>query len=93
MSVSDAPKGSVVVIDEEHPGKLKLSDQAYDTRVAGIVSGANGINPGISLNQEGVSDAARTWRCQGGSMFRPMPPPPQSSLEICSRLHPGPATV
>jgi hypothetical protein len=49
-------KGSVVVIDDEHPGRLKRSTQAYDTRVAGIVSGANGINPGIALKQEGVLD-------------------------------------
>ena len=48
--------GSVVVIDEEHPGRLKLSRQAYDTRVAGIVSGANGVRPGLSLRQAGVLD-------------------------------------
>ena len=47
-------KGSVVVIDSEHPGQLKLSTRAYDTRVAGIVSGGNGINPGIALHQEGA---------------------------------------
>ncbi len=46
-------KGSVVVIDEEHPGRLKLATTAYDTRVAGIISGANGISPGIALHQEG----------------------------------------
>ena len=51
MSSAAIPKGSVVIIDEEHPGQLKLSHQPYDTRVAGIVSGANGVNPGISLHQ------------------------------------------
>jgi hypothetical protein len=45
--------GDVVVIDEASPGKLKPSARAYDTRVAGVVSGANGVNPGISLHQEG----------------------------------------
>jgi hypothetical protein len=50
------PEGSVVVIDEFHPGQLKLSDEPYDTRVAGIISGANGIHPGISLHQEGTFD-------------------------------------
>lgn len=49
-------KGAVMVIDEEHPGQLKLSGRAYDTRVAGIVSGAKGIHPGISLHQEGAMD-------------------------------------
>ena len=43
-----------MVIDAEHPGQLKLSTRAYDTQVAGVVSGANGINPGISLQQEGA---------------------------------------
>jgi hypothetical protein len=47
-------KGSVVVIDDEHPGMLMQSERAYDRRVAGIISGANGINPGITLQQEGA---------------------------------------
>ncbi|MGI8435935.1 MAG: hypothetical protein ACR2NX_03390 [Chthoniobacterales bacterium] len=59
-------KGSVVVIDENHPGSLKRSHTAYDKRVAGIVSGANGIHPGIALQQEGVigsgQDVALTGR-------------------------------
>lgn len=50
----EIPEGAVVVIDEKNPGRLKLSDQAYDTRVAGVVSGANGINPGIQMRQEGL---------------------------------------
>jgi trimeric autotransporter adhesin len=54
MSSTAIPKGSVVIIDEEHPGRLKLSDRPYDRRVAGIVSGANGVNPGISLRQVNV---------------------------------------
>jgi len=54
MGAGDLAKGSVVVIDPQHPGQLKLSSQAYDTRVAGVVSGANGINPGISLHQDGA---------------------------------------
>ena len=54
FSESDIAKGSVLIIDDEQPGKLKLSTRAYDTRVAGIVSGANGVHPGISLRQDGV---------------------------------------
>jgi hypothetical protein len=49
-------KGSVLVIDETRPGQLKLSDRPYDTRVAGVVSGANGVNCGISIHQSGVND-------------------------------------
>src|SRR5256885_2074831 len=58
-------KGSVVVIDDAHPGQLKLSAQAYDTRVAGIVSGANGINPGISLQQEGALEGGQNVALSG----------------------------
>ena len=65
MEAGDAPKGSVVVIDDAHPGQLKLSSEAYDTRVAGIVSGANGINPGISLQQEGVLEGGQNVALSG----------------------------
>jgi hypothetical protein len=54
MSDRDVPKGALVVIDEERPGRLKLSSAAYDQRVAGIVSGANGVSPGLTLQQQGV---------------------------------------
>ena len=53
------PKGSVLIIDEENPGQLKLSEKAYDYRVAGVVSGAGGINPGISLRQEGMIEGGK----------------------------------
>lgn len=54
LSKKDLPKGSVVVIDEENPGHLTQSAAAYDKRVAGVISGANGVTPGIRLEQEGV---------------------------------------
>jgi hypothetical protein len=46
--------GSLMVIDPDHPGQLTVSTLPYDARVAGIVSGAGGINPGITLQQEGT---------------------------------------
>jgi len=54
MSQANLPQGAVVVIDEENPSHLKLSTQAYDTRVAGVISGAGGVTPGLSLSQQGV---------------------------------------
>jgi hypothetical protein len=48
--------GSVLVIDKNNPGKLKLSTQPYDKCIAGIVSGAGGINPGLTLSQDGLVD-------------------------------------
>ncbi len=58
-------KGSVMVIDDAHPGQLKLSTEAYDTRVAGIVSGANGISPGIALHQEGTLEGGQNVALSG----------------------------
>jgi hypothetical protein len=47
--------GMVVAIDRQHPGELHIADQAYDKTVAGIISGANGVNPGLTLKQKGTS--------------------------------------
>jgi hypothetical protein len=49
--------GMVVSIDENRPGELKLASEAYDTRVAGVVSGANGLQPGMVMKAEGHEHA------------------------------------
>lgn len=41
--------GTVMIIDPENPGKLTLSHESYDTKVAGIVAGANGLGSGVRL--------------------------------------------
>lgn len=46
--------GMVVAIDAEHPGQLRIADSAYDHTVAGVVSGAGDIQPGLILQQEGT---------------------------------------
>lgn len=43
--------GIVVCIDPAQPGKLRVCSQAYDHTVAGIISGAGGLNPGILMTQ------------------------------------------
>jgi hypothetical protein len=43
--------GMVVAINPDQPGELRIADRAYDRGVAGIVSGAGGIQPGIVLHQ------------------------------------------
>ncbi len=48
--------GTVVSIDPEHPGKLACAVGAYDTKVAGVVSGAGGVQPGLCLSQDGLLD-------------------------------------
>ena len=45
--------GLVVSIDPKNPGQLELSQNAYDTKIAGIISGANGVRPGLIMGQEG----------------------------------------
>ncbi len=57
--------GSVVVIDEENPGRLKLSAGAYDSHVAGVVSGANGVHPGIQMQQQGLLEGGRNVALTG----------------------------
>lgn len=48
--------GTVVSIDPDTPGALMRSTDPYDLKVAGIVSGAGGVNPGMHLGQDGVLD-------------------------------------
>jgi len=45
--------GLVVTIDPENPGSLIVSSQPYDRRVAGIISGAGGLKPGMLMGQKG----------------------------------------
>lgn len=50
--------GMVVMIDTEHPGQLCLAQGAYNRRVAGVVSGANGLSAGTVLGHlPGQEDA------------------------------------
>ena len=64
--------GMVVCIDPAHPGQLKMSTMAYDPKVAGVISGAGGIAPGMLMGQRGtvadgkhpVALTGRVWcRC------------------------------
>ncbi len=47
--------GMVVSIDPDRLGKLRVADSAYDRKVAGIISGANGVAPGLTLTQPGTA--------------------------------------
>lgn len=44
----------VVVIDPENPGQLRLATRPHDPKVAGVISGANGIQPGMRMGQRGT---------------------------------------
>jgi hypothetical protein len=63
VSTAAAPEpGTLMVIDAAHPGQLKPSDTAYDTKVAGVVSGAGGLQPGMTLAQQDSSPIAIAGR-------------------------------
>jgi len=53
-SAREIEPGYVISIDPENPGKFKIADKEYDRCVAGIVSGAGGIDPGMIMSQEGT---------------------------------------
>lgn len=68
--LSKVEPGMVVVIDTAHPGDLALSSMEYDSKVAGVISGANGLAPGMVLRAEGqlhadgqhpVAMSGRVW--------------------------------
>lgn len=49
VDVDSIEPGTVMVIDNE--GALRASEQAYDKRVAGVISGAGDLRPGIMLDR------------------------------------------
>jgi hypothetical protein len=46
--------GMVVSIDPTNPGKLAISSEPYDRKVAGVISGAGGVKPGMMMGQSGT---------------------------------------
>lgn len=54
INETQAEPGMIVSIDPSKPGELVLSREAYDHKVAGIVSGAGGVKPGMLMGQAGT---------------------------------------
>lgn len=61
----ELPPGALVVIDEDNPGRLKLATSPYDARVAGVVSGAGGVKPGITLSQQSLGAGGQNVAISG----------------------------
>ena len=57
---SAAQPGMLVCIDPAHPGALVVSSSAYDKTVAGVVSGAGGVKPGLWMGQKGTAADGRS---------------------------------
>lgn len=53
--------GMVVSIDSQRPGQLRPSDEPYDSKVAGIISGANALSPGMVMKSAGQEHADGTY--------------------------------
>ena len=45
--------GMVVSVNSKSPGNLEVCNKAYDHRVAGIISGAGNIGPGMTMSRSG----------------------------------------
>jgi hypothetical protein len=77
----DVEPGMVVSIDADNPGKLVVADRPYDYTVAGVVSGAGGVKPGMLMGQRGtVADGKHpialtgrvwTWCDASGGAIKP----------------------
>jgi hypothetical protein len=48
-SHEDIGPGTVLIIDPHDPGKLAISGEPYDSKVAGVVAGANDLGSGVRL--------------------------------------------
>lgn len=51
---SEPTPGMIVSIDPKKPGKLLVCNRAYDRAVAGIISGAGGVDVGMTMAHEGT---------------------------------------
>lgn len=73
-----ARPGMVLAIDPDHLGSLRVTSEAYDRTVVGVISGAGGLQPGLVMYQEeGASHPvalvgrAYVWADAGYGAIRP----------------------
>lgn len=73
--------GMIVSIDPHNAGKLIVSSKAHDKKVAGVISGAGGINTGMLMGQnnsvaDGSNPVALTGRvyCLADASYGPIEP-------------------
>jgi hypothetical protein len=76
----------VVVFDDD--GRLDLSAQPYDKRVAGVISGAGSFRPGVVLDRRPSSRTRVPVALAGRSIAKWMRPLGPSNLATCSPPRP-----
>ena len=54
INTSNATPDMLVSIDPNHPGELTISQEAYDKKIVGVISGANCVQAGMMLAQAGT---------------------------------------
>ncbi len=64
-----ARPGMVVCIDPKNPGQLMPSTRRYDRTVAGVISGAGGVKPGMLMGQKGTAANGRHPVALTGRVF------------------------
>jgi hypothetical protein len=53
----EAEPGTVMAIDPKAPGHMRIADEPYCRRVAGVVSGAGSLPAGVTLGMQGQDEA------------------------------------
>jgi hypothetical protein len=74
-TAEQAEPGTVMVIDAEAPGRMRVSREAYCKRVAGVVSGAESLPAGVvlgvgeaSADELAIALTGRVWvKCDAGA--------------------------
>ncbi|MBU8870958.1 MAG: hypothetical protein KOO60_08880 [Gemmatimonadales bacterium] len=73
--------GMLVCMDTKRPGHLVISEWPYDKKVAGVISGAGGVKPGLLMGQknsvaDGTNPVALTGRvyCWADATQSPIEP-------------------
>ncbi len=61
--------GTVVMIDGGADGALRVCDEAYSSRVAGVVSGANGLDAAVILSGHSFDRAGRASVAMSGRVW------------------------
>ena len=84
--------GMVVSIDSERPGRLVVSDRAYDHRVAGVISGEGGLGPGVRMGRMSAPGEGHPSRCPAASTHGRTRRPVRSGRATCSPPRRAPDT-
>ena len=90
----------IVSIDPKNPGELVLAREAYDHRVAGIISGAGGVKTGMLMIQGGTKADGKhpvaltgSVYCQVDASFGAITPGDMITTSCGTRPRPAPSCI